>query len=339
MFNFKKITLIIVLTAVIYYFQFEYFKAAEPPPGSSSFSGGSSRLSQLLGADDNEGYALALEPRPFSFPADHGPHPEFRNEWWYVTGNLDAAGGERFGYELTLFRFSLTPVALDNADVSAWRSNQVYIGHFALTDVAAGDFQVAERYSRGSLGLAGATASPFRVWLDDWSIGSVLADDDSTWRLQAGEDGTRLNLTLEVAKAPVSNGHDGLSQKADAAGNASYYYSITRLDTRGTLTIGNRAYELSGLSWLDREWGSSALSAEQEGWDWFALQLDDGTDLMFYNLRQNDGSQDPHSAGTLTLADGTAVELSHDDVVIEVLDRVGKSARRPVPKCVANPAP
>jgi len=138
--------------------------------------------------------------------------------------------------------------------------------------------------------------------------------------LHASNQDIALQLTLEPNKPPVLNGVDGLSQKAAAAGNASYYYSITRLETQGSVRIGERVFAVSGLSWLDREWGSSALSGEQEGWDWFALQLADGSDLMLYNLRRHDGARDVHSAGTLTLVDGTAIQLSQDDFVIEVLE-------------------
>lgn len=285
------------------------------------FAGGSARLSELLSDQGLSGYAQATGKRAFTFPDDHGPHPEYRNEWWYVTGNLDGENGGRFGYELTLFRFSLVPGGeMPVAGESAWRTRQVYIGHFAVTDADAGQFHVAERYSRGGLGLAGAEARPFRVWLDDWSIEAQTPASPTTWRLNANDRDIVLHLTLEAERPPVLNGIDGLSQKAAAAGNATYYYSLTRLQTTGSLQIGERQFEVSGLSWLDREWGSSALSREQEGWDWFALQLGDGSDLMFYNLRRNDGSQDSHSAGTLTLADGTAVELSKDDVLVEVLD-------------------
>jgi len=311
------VVLIVLISVVIV--QFRSHSDAEIMP--QTFAGGSSRLSELLSDEGLEGYAQAVDPRTFTFPADHGSHPEYRNEWWYVTGNLDGEQGARFGFELTIFRFSLTPPNSEAPeDVSAWRSNQVFIGHFALTDAAAGKFYVAERYSRGALGLAGATAQPFRVWLDDWSIAAARPDGEAVWRVQASDQDIALNLTLEPRKPPVLNGADGLSQKAAAAGNASYYYSITRLQSQGSIRIGERVFEVNGLSWLDREWGSSALSADQEGWDWFALQLADGSDLMFYNLRRNDGAQDVHSAGTLTLADGTAISLSHDDFMIEVLD-------------------
>ena len=274
----------------------------------------SSRLSELLGADGVTGFAMADRPRQFEFPADHGAHPAYRNEWWYLTGNLDAADGGRFGYELTLFRFSLTP-GFERRTASMWETNQVWVGHFAITDVSKGEFHVGQRYSRGAVGLAGATHTPLRVWLDDWSISSP--DGGTTWALVASERDIELSLTLKAAKPIILNGNNGLSQKSAQAGNASYYYSIPRLDTFGEIKFGGNSTEVSGLSWLDREWGSSALSREQVGWDWFALQLSDGTDLMFYTLRRRDGSIDEHSSGTLIDAAGNADHLRRADVNIE----------------------
>lgn len=274
-----------------------------------------SRLSGLLGADAASDYERALVPRPFDFPADHGPHEAFRNEWWYVTGNLDDDDGRRFGFELTIFRFSLTPFAPDSS--SGWRSNQVYIAHLAVTDANREQFHVAQRYARGAVGLAGALAQPFRVWLEDWEIS---AGPNNSWRLVANDADFGVDLELMALKEPTLNGDSGLSQKSAAPGNASYYYSITRLATEGVVHIDGREYQVSGLSWLDREWSSSALAADQIGWDWFALQLDDGSDLMFYQLRKTDGSPDEHSAGTLTFAAGGSRHLAIDDVELTVLD-------------------
>lgn len=276
-----------------------------------------SELAGLLGAESAPGFRRAIEPRAFAFPEDHGPHPEFRNEWWYVTGNLDADDGSRFGFELTIFRFALAPDA--PASPSAWRTNQVYVAHFAITDAARSRFHAAERYARGAVGLAGARAEPFRVWLGDWEIGTLGATDaGERWRLAAGGDGFSIDVRLDALKSPVLNGVDGLSQKSGERGNASYYYSMPRWDTVGTITIADDQYAVTGLSWLDREWSTSALAPDQRGWDWFALQFTDGTDLMFYNLRGTDGTQDPASAGTWIAADGTSRYLARDDVEIDV---------------------
>lgn len=277
---------------------------------------GASRLSTLLGSGEDAGFAKAISPRAFEFPRDHGPHPEYRNEWWYVTGNLDNERGRRFGFELTIFRFALTPAAV--VTDSGWRTNQVYMAHLAVTDADGERFFVAERFSRGALGLAAAQAEPFRVWIDDWYIG-----DDGTggsWRLRAADDEVAIDVGLRALKAPVLNGVEGLSQKSAEVGNASYYYSVTRLDTAGTLRIGDDNFTVSGLSWMDREWSSSALSADQAGWDWFALQLSDGSDLMFYNIRKTDGQQDANSAGTWVGKDGRVEHIDRQDIEIVLED-------------------
>jgi predicted secreted hydrolase len=179
-------------------------------------------------------------------------------------------------------------------------------------------FHVAQRYSRGAAGLAGAQAEPLRVWIDDWTIAD--GGGDGTWIVHAEEDGVAIDLRLTAEKPPVLNGDAGLSKKSSRPGNASYYYSITRMHTEGEIRTGKSRLVASGLSWLDREWGSSALAPEQIGWDWFALQLSDGSDLMFYNLRQVNGMQDPHSAGTWTDASGNSQRLRNDEVQITVRD-------------------
>ncbi len=320
---------------------------ADPASAVPQAITGSSRLSELLNNEGTEAYASVIEPRAFSFPEDHGPHPEYRNEWWYITGNLDAENGERFGFELTIFRFSLTPQSANEepkaSASSAWTSDQVYIGHFAITDVDHEQFYVAQRYARGSLGLAGAQTSPFRVWLEDWSIetvgvriasdpggderdpvgaasASITTDDELAipWRIHAADKNSAIDLILIPLNPPLLNGINGLSQNSSQPGNASYYYSVSRLRTEGTMRVDGNDYAVTGLSWLDREWGSSALSKEQHGWDWFAFQLSDGSDLMFYNLRRIDGSQDSHSAGTWIRADGRALPLTRDDVAVDV---------------------
>jgi len=275
-----------------------------------------SQLADLLGSDADAAFERALTPRAFTFPADHGPHPGFRNEWWYVTGNLDGEDGRRFGFELTIFRFSLAPTL--PASGSAWRTNQVYIAHLAVTDANGERFLVAQRYSRGAVGLAGATARPFRVWIDDWEIAQQPSSD--AWRLRASDEAFSIDIELTPLRPPILNGIDGLSQKSADPGNASYYYSITRLQTEGALRIGERDYRVSGLSWLDREWSTSALASDQVGWSWFALQLADGSDLMFYALRRTDGTLDSASAGTLVNSQGIASHLMADDVDLAVED-------------------
>jgi predicted secreted hydrolase len=264
-------------------------------------------------AADPAGFARALGPRPFSFPADHGPHADFRTEWWYYTGNLGTAAGRHAGFQLTFFRVALLPGAEPRA--SAWATRQLYVAHFAVTDTAGGRFHAAGRAGRGALGLAGAEASPFRVWVEDWSA----EGDGASARLRAAEGEVALDLIVSAAKPVVAQGDRGLSRKGPEPGNASFYYSFTRMPARGVLRLGGETLEVSGEAWMDREWSTSALGPDLAGWDWFALQLDDGRELMFYLLRRRDGAADPFSAGTLVAADGTARALAAGDVQIETL--------------------
>jgi predicted secreted hydrolase len=262
-----------------------------------------------------EGFARALAPRPFVFPADHGPHPEFRTEWWYYTGNLHTADGRHFGFQLTFFRIGMAPSMVTR--VSAWASREAYMAHFALTDTAGRRFSAAGRLSRAALGLSGAQAQPFKVWVEDWSAEGV-ADNAVPVRLRAAEGETALDLTLASAKPIVLHGERGLDRKGQEPGNASYYYSLTRMPATGRVTVGGATFDVTGSAWMDREWSTSSLGADLVGWDWFALQLGDGSDLMLYQLRRADGSADRFSGGTLVAADGTSRRLTRDDVRIEV---------------------
>lgn len=299
-------------------------KAPHPAPSSPPTS-----VTALLNGDESAGFARATAPRRFRFPDDHGPHPEFRQEWWYFTGNLRGSGGRRFGYQLTFFRFALSPDL--PARGSRWGTNQAYMAHFAVTDVQGNRFHHFERTGRGALGLAGATGRPLRVWLDDWSAEGKKTSTLPI-RLRAMEDGTSIDLVLDTARPIVLQGDRGLSRKSATPGNASYYYSMTRLATRGSVRVDGVSLPVEGNSWLDREWGTSFLEKGQTGWDWFALQLSDGRDLMFYRLRRGDGTTDPFSAGTLVLPDGSVRPLSPDDVRIETLGywrSPGSGARYP----------
>ena len=282
----------------------------------TQLAGNSIAVNAALGSGDNTGYQRAEQPRPFQFPADHGPHPQFRNEWWYATGNLTDAAGRQFGYQLTLFRIALTPTT-PVAD-SAWRTAQIYMGHFALTDVADQRHYGFERFSRGALGLAGAQSEPFRVWLENWELSG---GESELWpmRIRAQEEVIAVDLTLNPGKPLVLQGDRGLSQKSAEPGNASYYYSYPRLPTEGTIQISGQTFTVNGASWLDREWSTSALGSEQSGWDWFALQLDDGRELMFYRLRRKDGGTDRFSQGVLVATDGQTRLLRFDEVDLQPL--------------------
>ena len=278
--------------------------------------GGEMTASGLLGESPDAGFARAVEPRRFAFPEDHGPHPAFQTEWWYLTGNLRDAQGGRFGFQVTFFRFALTPTQAD--DTSPWRTRDAWMAHFAITDAGTGQHHRGERFARGTAGLAGARAEPLTVWLEDWTLASD-PDEPDTWRLDLQADGFGLSLDLDSAVTPVLQGEAGLSRKSAEPGNASYYYSLTRIPAQGTVRLGERQIMVEGAAWMDREWSTSALSREQAGWDWFALQLQDGRELMFYRLRLRDGGADPHSAGTLVGPDGRVTRLDAGDVNLQPL--------------------
>ena len=275
-----------------------------------------STIQDALASEDGP-YARVLKPRAFIFPQDHGPHPAYRSEWWYFTGNLQTQTGRKFGYELTFFRFALSPEQQETA--SNWRNNQMYMGHLALTDVSNKQFYSDERFSRASNGLAGAATDKYHVWLYDWQAATVN-DTDLMLRLHAKSDDFAIALQLVPQKQIALQGDDGFSQKSAEPGNASYYYSYTRLATTGTIQIKQQTFSVTGTSWMDREWSSAALSTQQEGWDWFALQLSDHSELMFYQFRRKDGSLDNNNAGAIFYADNSKIRLRFSDVEIKVLD-------------------
>ncbi|MFL6193276.1 MAG: lipocalin-like domain-containing protein [Thermoanaerobaculia bacterium] len=280
------------------------------PPTQAALS-----VSGALRTADNKGYARAVEPREFRFPEDHGPHPDFRTEWWYYTGNLATAGGRRFGFQLTFFRSALAPEMPERA--SSWATRQAWLAHFTVTDVEGGRFHSFERWSRGAAGLAGARAEPFRVWVKGWSAEAVKAGQAPPMRLIASEANLGLDLAVQEGKPPVLQGERGLSRKSAEPGNASYYYSLTRMPASGSVRIGKESFQVTGDAWMDREWSTSSLGRDQIGWDWFALQLSDGSDLMLYRLRRKDGTADPSSSGTVIGADGGSRPLALADFAIE----------------------
>ena len=265
--------------------------------------------------DEATGFARAEGPRLLQFPADHGPHPDYQTEWWYYTGNLENSDGRHFGYQLTFFRRALVPPAQRQDRSSNWATDQVYMAHFALTDVAGRRHQAFERFARGAAGLAGAQAGPYRAWLEDWSVEEV---EPNVVHLHAVQEDLALDLLLMDGKGPVLQGDGGYSQKGPEPSNASYYYSQTRLETWGTVQVGDTLYQVDGLSWMDHEFSTSALGPDQVGWDWFALQLDDGSELMVFQIRKADGGVDPFSSGTLVAPDGSTRHLSHKDFEIGV---------------------
>ncbi|WP_405243108.1 lipocalin-like domain-containing protein [Lentisalinibacter salinarum] len=263
----------------------------------------SSNVTTFLGsAEDDAHFARADAPREFRFPEDHGAHPDYRTEWWYLTGNLATAAGRHFGFQMTFFRFGID--ARPPERPSAWATDQLWMAHFAVTDTEAGEFHADEKFERQALGLAGAETAPFRVWLDDWELASAGDADGFPLRLVADGGGFALDLGIDEGKPLVLQGEDGLDPKGPEPGNASYYYSFTRLPAEGRLRIGDTEYAVDGLVWIDREWSTSVLGPGVEGWNWFAIQLDDGYDLMYYRLRQTDGGSAPYSGGILVDPDG-----------------------------------
>lgn len=271
------------------------------------------RAQLIAPAGEATGYARADGPRPFNFPADHGPHDDFQTEWWYYTGNLETSDGRHFGYQLTFFRRALVPPTQQPARTSNWAADQAYMAHFALTDVAGRRHYAFQRFDRGAAGLAGAQSPPFQVWLEDWNVQAI---EPNVYRLRARQQDLALDLQLVDGQGPILQGDHGYSQKGPERGNASYYYSLTRLASSGAVQIDNAAYQVNGLSWMDHEYSTSALASDQVGWDWFALQMDDGSELMVFQIRKADGSVDPFSSGTLVATDGSTRRLLRDDFSI-----------------------
>lgn len=264
-------------------------------------------------ADAEKKFKLALPGYRYKFPADHYSHDEFKTEWWYYTGHLQSNEGKPFGFELTFFR-SGVPI-IDGVSTGAFQLKNVYMAHFALTDVAAKKFYHEEKMSRGGAGAAGASEKDYRVWLENWSV----TRDPKTGRhiLNARTKDCSIKLYLDEGKVPALHGNQGVSQKASCVGCASHYYSLTRMPADGELTVGETKYFVRGSGWMDHEFGSNQLAADQVGWDWFSIQLDDGTDMMLYLMRLRNGSYDPHSSGTFVAADGGVEHLQLKDYSIQ----------------------
>lgn len=295
---------------------------AWPAAGSEALPG--LDLGRLIGGEVATGFAVADGPRPFRFPEDHGAHPDFRTEWWYLVTHLEDANGRPFSAQFTLFRQALAPPRVEGVEpASRWRTRQVWMAHVALSG-PDGRHQASERFARAELGLAGVRAEPFAAWLEDWRLAAAPAAALFPLALNARVDDVerpfRLNLEFDEARGPILQGDRGYSPKSAREGNASYYYSFTRMRARGSIELDGAEVEVSGLAWLDREWSSSVLDPGQTGWDWFALHLDDGRDLKVFQIRRDDGSIDAASAGTLVEADGRAKALDRDDFSLEPLE-------------------
>ncbi len=274
-----------------------------------------SPLQAILGNDHAVGFHRAETVRQFRFPEDHGPHPNYRSEWWYLTGSLQDDQGQVYGVQFTAFRQALTPPdAASHSNV--WRTHQVYMAHLALSDTTTERHMEDQRLVRAHPQLAGAQAKPFAVWVDGWTLASQ-GDGFLPLQLKAQSETFGIDLVISEGKPIVRQGDQGLSRKGPH--QASYYYSMTRLPTTGTLRIGTRTVSVHGHTWLDREWSTHALREGQVGWDWFALQLDRGEEIMVYHLRRQDGTLDPYSSGVSVDRDGAYRILQADNFTLTPL--------------------
>ena len=273
-------------------------------------------------------FAIATAPYAFRFPRDHGAHPDYQSEWWYYTGHVSTSDGRRFGYELTFFRVGLRRGdPAPRPGQSRWRGNELYPAHFALTDERGKTFYHVDRFAREALGMGSAAVGRLDVRAADWTLMGAPngAADRERMLLHAGDttpQGRNAIDFLQVPeKSPAIHGHGGVSRKADCRSCASHYYSYTRLRTTGTLTFHGARLRVTGLSWMDHEFGSGELQRDQAGWDWFSVQLDDKRELMLYLLRQKDGSVTPQSSGSVIAPDGGVRYLARDAFAIDVLGR------------------
>lgn len=261
-------------------------------------------------------FERAQGTRAWSFPRDHGQHPRFKLEWWYYTGIVRTEQGRAFGYQVTFFRQGLAPMAAPRG--SAWGTRSLYLAHLAITDLASSVFHFASRTGRDSLRMSGAAAGKSEVWVEDWKTEPVGSDPHSV-RIDAQDKAIGVALVLSTRRPPVLHGAQGLDQKGSAPGEASWYYSQPRMQTRGELRIGTGRFPVTGVTWMDHEFGTSQLAADLVGWDWFSIRLDSGLDLMMYRLRKADGSASLASSGTLIDPSGKTRRL-------RVVDRLEAAA-------------
>lgn len=268
----------------------------------------SSPRSSVQGPESSGVWDEAASGYQFIFPRDHAAHPDNKIEWWYYTGNLETQSGRRFGYQLTFFRIG---VVREPVNASRWALRDLYMAHFAISDIDRQSFYVFERINRAGIGWAGAEAVEryVRVWNEDWEA----RIEAGRHTLGASEEGVSLDLILAPSKTEIFHGEKSISQKGASAGNASHYYSLTRLESSGKIVLDGESFDVAGLSWMDHEFGTSFLEDQQVGWDWFSVQLEDGRDLMLFQIRRSDGSIDPRSSGTLIDADGSSLHLNYKE--------------------------
>ena len=251
----------------------------------------------------------ALPGYEYAFPRDHGTHEEYKTEWWYYTGHLTADDGHRYGFELTFFRVGVDRPTANGQQPTRWALRDISLAHFAISDIDGRDFRFYEKLNRSSPFTANAAEGKLDVFNEGWQARTL---PDGSWRLVAANGRDAIDLVLTTRKPPAIHGQNGVSVKAEGVGYASHYYSMTRLEVRGR--VNGRACR--GLAWMDHEFGSSALRENQQGWDWFSIQLDNDSELMLYQIRRADGSADPASSGSVITSDGEVIHLRRDDVRI-----------------------
>ncbi len=309
-----KYRIALAITVVVLSAAAVWLTLSEPQTYEKDNASVSPLLGDMLLGNEESGFQTVSEVRKFLFPQDHGPHLDFQTEWWYFTGNLKDESGAGYGYQFTVFRRALSreKPRLD----SNWSTNQVYLAHAGVTDLQSGEYLVDEMYSRDVLGLAGARAQPFSVYVENWSASGSSGDCRGCLDLDIAvtSDDFTLDLQLVSVKDAVLHGKNGLSRKSESNENASYYYSLTRMHTDGTLTIHGQSLEVTGTSWMDHEWFSSALDETQSGWDWFSLQLDDGREMMFFQVRHHDDSKDSFKYAVLIDGTGTLDQVPAREV-------------------------
>ena len=254
-----------------------------------------------------QGFAPVTPGKTFAFPADHGPHPDYRIEWWYVTANLMDSAGVAYGAQWTLFRQAMTP----GAQQEGWANQQIWMGHAAVT--RADTHRYNEAFARGGVGQAGVETGPFRAWIDSWEMrGSDRMREEIIAPLELNASGTDFSyaLRLDADRPLVLQGDAGYSKKSER-GQASYYFSQPYFKAAGSITIDDKPHEVTGLAWMDREWSSQPLASDQTGWDWLSLHLTSGEKLMLYRLRQKDGHNDLY--GNWIEPDGRSTEIASAD--------------------------
>ena len=262
-----------------------------------------------------EPFRQALPGYAYDFPRDFFSHDDYRIEWWYYTGNLADTSGREFGYQLTFFRVALDPEK-SGSNPSRWSIGQIYFAHMTVSDLEEERFYFFERINRHGLDIAGADSNRLNVWNEDW----LLTRQGPGQLLSAQEDGTGIELLLVPQKPLVVHGQDGVSQKGEGAGNASHYFSYTRLSTTGKVTIKGKEYTVTGTSWMDHEYSSNQLNPAQIGWDWFSIKLNDGSELMLYQIRLRDGGIDPYSSGSFIEVGGQSRHLQREAFSIQARD-------------------